>query len=102
MQGRGLSMGNVTEIHETSKDFHDHRETYEGFLRVSMIGAAWVLCIVVTLAIGGTTQRWGLASLFLIFSTILSIAGAAVKGWDWRPGAAALCLGLLTLLLINS
>ena len=95
-------MGNVTEIHETSKDFHDHRETYEGFLRTSTIGTAWVLCIVVTLAIGGTTHRWGLSALFLIFSTILSIAGAAVKGWDWRPGAAALCLGLLTLLLINA
>ena len=27
-------MGNVTEIHETSKDFHDHHATYDGFLRV--------------------------------------------------------------------
>src|SRR4051794_18718140 len=68
----GRSMGNVTEIHETSQDFHNHRETYEGFLRMSMIGAFHVLCIVVTLAIGGTTHRWALGGVFLIFATIVS------------------------------
>ena len=94
-------MGNATEIHETSKDFHDHRTTYDGFLRMSMIGTVWVLCIVVTLAIGGTTHRWALGSLILILGTIASVLGLAIKGWDWRPGAGVLVLGLLTLLVIN-
>jgi hypothetical protein len=94
-------MGNVTEIHETSDDFQEHRATYDAFLRMSVIGAVWVLCIVVTLAIGGTTHRWMLGSLFLVASSIASLTGLAVKGWDWGPGAVMLALGLLTLLLIN-
>jgi Bacterial aa3 type cytochrome c oxidase subunit IV len=94
-------MDHVTQIHETSEDFHAHRATYDGFLRISVIGAAWVLCIVVTLAIGGTTHRWFLGSFYLFLSTIASVVGMAVKGWDWRPGAVMVVLGLLILLLIN-
>ena len=94
-------MGNVTEIHETASDFHDHRTTYDGFLRMTVIGTAWVLCIVVTLAIGGTTHRWGLGALYLVASSVASLAGLAVKGWDGRPGGIMLTLGLLILLLIN-
>jgi hypothetical protein len=94
-------MGNVTEVHESLDDFEDHRATYEGFLRTAVIGSVWVLCIVVTLAIGGTTHRWGLGSVFLVVSSIASLAGLAVKGWDALPGGIMLLLGLLTLLLIN-
>jgi Bacterial aa3 type cytochrome c oxidase subunit IV len=85
----------------TSHDFSDHKGTYEGFLRISSIGMAWVLGIVATLAIGGTTDRWGIASFLLILSTIASVFGMAVKSWSWKPGAVVLILQLLALLLLN-
>lgn len=85
----------------TSYDFSAHVGTYEGFLRIASVGTAWVLGIVATLAIGGTTGSWGLGAFLLIIGTIASIAGLAVRGWGWRPGAAILVLDLLALLLLT-
>jgi hypothetical protein len=85
----------------TSHDFTDHKGTYEGFLRLSSIGMAWVLGIVAALAIGGTTGSWHIASLLLVLSTIATVLGMAVKGWSWKPGAGMVVLSLLTLLLLT-
>ncbi|WP_413990157.1 hypothetical protein ACMDCR_30235 [Labrys okinawensis] len=94
----------MAEAHQeamTSHDFSDHKGTYEGFLRLSGIGMAWVLGIVVTLGIGGTTNHWGIASFLLIVSTIANILGMAVKNWSWKPGALVVVIQLLTLLLLT-
>ncbi|CAM5776105.1 hypothetical protein LMIY3S_05359 [Labrys miyagiensis] len=85
----------------TSQDFSDHKSTYEGFLRLSSIGMAWVLVIVASLAIGGTTGHWGISSILLILGTIASVVGMAVRSWGWKPGAAVLVLSLLVLLLLT-
>ena len=85
----------------TSHDFSAHVGTYDGFLRIASIGTAWVLGIVASLAIGGTTAHWGLASFLLIISTIASVAGLAVRGLGWKPGAVVLVLQLLSLLLLT-
>ena len=85
----------------TSYDFSAHVRTYDGFLRIAAVGTAWVLGIVVSLAIGATTAAWGLASFLMIIGTIASVAGLAVRSWNWRPGAAILVLDLLVLLLIT-
>ncbi|OCC00295.1 hypothetical protein BA190_34780 [Labrys sp. WJW] len=85
----------------TAHDFSDHKNTYEGFLRFSAIGMAWTLGIVVALAIGGTSGRWGICSIIAILSTIATVFGMAVKSWSWKPGALVLILGLLILLLLS-
>jgi hypothetical protein len=85
----------------TSHDFSAHVGTYDGFLRIASIGTAWVLGVVASLAIGGTTAHWGLSSFLLILGTIASVAGMAVRSWGWRPGAAILVLDLLALLLLT-
>lgn len=97
----GMKMAEANHETMTSHDFSDHKGTYEGFLRITGIGMAWVLGIVATLAIGGTTGSWHIASLLLILSTIASVFGLAVKSWSWKPGAAVLMLQLLTLLLLT-
>jgi len=83
-------MAEDTHSVTTAADFADHERTYEGFLRFSAVGLVWVLCIVVTLAIGGTTHRWALGGFWLAVATIASVLGLAIKGLDWKPGAAPL------------
>jgi hypothetical protein len=97
----GMKMAEANHETMTSHDFSDHKGTYEGFLRMSSIAMAWVLGIVSTLGIGGTTGHWGIASFLLIVSTIASVFGMAVKSWGWKPGAVVVVLQLLTLLLLT-
>jgi Bacterial aa3 type cytochrome c oxidase subunit IV len=97
----GTTMAEAHHEAMTSHDFSDHKGTYEGFLRLTTIGMAWVLGIVATLGIGGTTGHWGIASFLLIVSTICTVLGLAVKSWSWKPGAVVVVLQLLTLLLLT-
>lgn len=88
--------------HQNPMDYNEHNRTYEGFLRFTMVGIVWVLCIVVTLAIGGTAHRWGLASFWLVIATIASALGLAIKGLDWRPATVILVIMLATLAMVNA
>jgi hypothetical protein len=96
-----MKMADANQEQMTSHDFSDHKGTYEGFLRMTSIGLVWVLGIVATLAIGGTTGSWHLASMLLILATIAGLVGMAAKGLGWRPGAVVLVLQLACLLLLT-
>jgi Bacterial aa3 type cytochrome c oxidase subunit IV len=100
-QRLGMKMAEANHEAMTSHDFSDHKGTYEGFLRMASIGTVWVLGIVASLAIGGTTLHWGLASFLLILATIASVAGLAVRSWGWKPGAVIVVIQLLSLLLLT-
>jgi hypothetical protein len=100
-QRLGMHMAEAQHEVMTSHDFSDHRGTYEGFLRMAAIGTAWVLGLVVALGIGGTTERWGIASFLVILSTLATVAGTAIKNWGWKPGATILVIELLSLLLLT-
>jgi len=94
-------MAEHTESATTTADFADHEQTYEGFMRFSAVALVWVLCIVATLAIGGTTQRWVLGGFWLFVATIGSVLGLAIKGLDWKPGVVILVVMLATLLMVT-
>ncbi|MDQ0391479.1 aa3-type cytochrome c oxidase subunit IV [Labrys monachus] len=82
-------------------DFVDHRRSYDGFVRITVIAVFLLLSHVVALAIGGVAHHWFLAALAIGLSIIAAIVGAAVDGLDWKPGAVVLVLSLLTLLLVT-
>lgn len=94
-------MAGSQHTHETSADFHHHRETYDGFIRMSAIGTAWVLSVVTALAIGGTSQRWGLCGIIVFLGTVAAIFGAANRSVGARAAAGVVVLGLVILLLVN-
>ena len=91
----------MAEHHESAMDYHEHRRTYDGFLRLSTVGTVWVLCVVATLALGGVAQHWVLGGFWLVVATIAGVLGLAIKGLDWKPTAVVLVLMLLTLLLLT-
>lgn len=83
-------------------DYNEHNRTYAGFLRFTMVGTVWVLCIVACLAIGGTSHRWGLAGFWLVIATLASVLGVAIKGLDWKPGFVVFVIMMATLAMVNA
>ncbi|MGH6644088.1 MAG: aa3-type cytochrome c oxidase subunit IV [Bradyrhizobium sp.] len=94
-------MAEHTESTMSAADFADHERTYDGFMRMSAVALVWVLCIMTTLAIGGTTHRWVLGGFWLFVATIASVLGLAIRGLDWKPGVVVLVVMLTTLLMIT-
>src|SRR5205823_3073180 len=97
----GTPMAEHTESATTTADFADHEQTYEGFMRFSAVVLVFVLCIVVTLAIGGTAHRWFLGGFWLFVAAIASALGLAIKGLSWKPGVVVLAMMLATLLMVT-
>ncbi|MEW9309018.1 hypothetical protein [Labrys neptuniae] len=80
-----------------SLDFAEHRQAYDGFIRLTLIVIFLLLSHLVALALGGVAHLWVLACLELGLSILAAVIGAAVPGLDWKPGAAVLAFCLLTL-----
>jgi hypothetical protein len=90
----------MAPVTEPVSDFVNHRRSYDGFIRITVIAVFLLLSHLVALAIGGVAGHWFLATLGIGLSIIAAVIGAAVQGLDWRPGAVVLILCLLTLLLV--
>ncbi|WP_413990908.1 hypothetical protein ACMDCR_01980 [Labrys okinawensis] len=91
----------MAETIKPSEDFSTHKNFYEDFLRLTLIVIFMLLSHAVGLAIGGTAHMWFTAVLGIGASIVAAIAGAAIKGLDWKPGAVVLALLLLVLLMAN-
>ena len=82
-------------------DYSEHEGTYEGFVHFTAVGTACVLAIVAALAVGGVTHRWGLAGLLVVLSVLAGALGLFAKSLSWKPSAAVMVLGLLSLAVIG-
>lgn len=80
-----------------SFDFAEHRQAYEGFVRLTLIAVFVLLSHLVALAVGGVAHLWVLACFELGLSIVAGIVGAAIPRLSWKPGAVVLVFCLLTL-----
>jgi hypothetical protein len=75
-----------------------HESTYNAFTHFTTVGAVFVACIVVGLAIGGVKHAWTSAVVMIILAHIATAIGLFSRGLTWRPGGVV--LGLLLLMLL--
>jgi aa3 type cytochrome c oxidase subunit IV len=87
--------GQVEYATATGNDLAEHEATYENFLRLAYVGSCVVACIVIGLAIGGTTGHWGLSLAVFVFASIVGIHGLATGAK--APSAVMVVLALLAL-----
>jgi hypothetical protein len=85
-----------SEIEYTTADGNDYKEhegTYVRFLDISFALAIYVICIVLGLAVIGTTHRAFIGVMAIVAATILAIPafGTGSKSWS----CIALGIGLL-------
>ena len=60
-------------------DYVSHEGTYEGFLHFAFVGTLHVVCVVIALAIGGTTGSWFVAAGLIIFATVAAVQSILSK-----------------------
>ena len=75
-----------------------HESTYDRFTHFTTVGAVFVACIVVGLAVGGIRQGWMSAVVMIVLAHIATGIGLFSRKLSWRPPAAVLVLLLLMLL----
>jgi hypothetical protein len=91
----------MAETIKPSEDFATHHHFYEDFLRLTVIVVFMLLSHAVSLAIGGTAHMWFTAALGVGASIVAAVAGVAVRGLDWKPGAVVLVVLLLVLAMAS-
>lgn len=80
-------------------DGQAHERTYRGFIRFAEIGASFVVCIVLGLAVGGIKHAWLSAVLGIILAHITTAVGLFAPRIGWRANAGVVVLLLLMLIL---
>ena len=78
----------------TGNDYPAHEETYESFIKATVVGTNAVINIVVALAVGGVTDHW-LTTIALVV-VALATAGIGMAGSN-IPGVVVLLIGLFCL-----
>jgi aa3 type cytochrome c oxidase subunit IV len=69
--------GHVEYATAEGNDLPAHEETYERFVHLAVVGSAYVVCIVIALAIGAVAHSWLVAFATLFIATIVAIIGFA-------------------------
>jgi hypothetical protein len=84
----------------TGNDLAAHEDTYNTFVQLAYIGSCLCTCIVIALAIGGGTHRWGYSIAILLIAPIFAAHGLAsgAKG----PMGVMVLLALLTMGFVAS
>jgi hypothetical protein len=96
LEGLMADHGEVEYATAEGNDLPAHEANYESFIQFTVIGAVFVINILVGLAIGGVLGHWLLLAVVLIAGAI----AAGVSAWTGSrvPGVVVLVLSLLTLL----
>jgi hypothetical protein len=76
-----------------------HETTYNGFIRFAEIGTAFVICIVLALAVGGIKHAWLSAVLGIVLAHVTTALGLYSPKVGWRATAGVGALLILMLLL---
>ena len=88
--------GQVEYATAKGNDLVEHKSTYENFLQLAYVGSCLVINIVIGLAIGGTTGRWGISiPIIFILGPIVAIHGLATGSKN--PSAGMVVLSLLAM-----
>ncbi|MFD1702670.1 aa3-type cytochrome c oxidase subunit IV [Methylopila henanensis] len=85
-------MAGITEYATaTGNDYAEHERTYAAVMKLSKIGTAMAVLIVISLAIGGVTGPWWLCGLGVVLSIVGGVIGAvSEKGTILPIGLSAL------------
>ena len=76
-------------------DLPAHEQTYDGFVHLAFVGSCVVACIVIGLAIIGTTSHWLMGVGLIILAAIIGAHGLA--SGSRAPSGVLVLIGLLTL-----
>ena len=76
-----------------------HEAAYNAFTHFTTVGAVFVVCIVVGLAVGGVKHAWMSAIAMIVLAHIATAIGLFSKSLTWRPPGVVLAILLLMLLL---
>jgi aa3 type cytochrome c oxidase subunit IV len=69
--------GHVEYATAEGNDLPAHEETYERFVHLAVVGSAYVVNIVIGLAIGAVAGSWLIAFATMFIATIVAIIGFA-------------------------
>jgi hypothetical protein len=69
--------GHVEYATAEGNDLPAHEETYERFVHLAVVGSAYVVNIVIGLAIGAVAGSWLVAFATMFIATIVAIIGFA-------------------------
>ena len=88
--------GQVGYATATGNDLAAHEATYKGFVHLAYVGSALIACIMIGLAIGGTTGRWLIAlPIIFLFAPAVAVHGLAFGAR--APSAVMVAVSLLAL-----
>ncbi len=79
-------------------DGRAHETTYDGFTHFTTVGALFVACIVVGLAVGGVKHAWMSAMVMIVLAHVATAIGLMSRSLAWKPPATVLAVLLLMLL----
>jgi hypothetical protein len=92
--------GPVEYATATGNDLAAHEATYKNFVQLAYVGSCLVACIVIALAIIGTTTSWLIALGLMVVAVIVAIHGLASGAK--APSAVIVVVSLVTLGLAAS
>jgi hypothetical protein len=87
--------GHVEYATASGNDLAAHEGAYQSFVQLAYVSSLHVACIVIGLAIIGTTEHWGIG-VALIFAAAIVAAYSLASGAR-RPGVVMLVISLLAL-----
>lgn len=90
---------NPAGAYRAEMDGKAHERTYDAFTHFTAVGALFVACIVVGLAVGGAKHGWLSAVFMIILAHIATAVGLFSPAIAWRAPAGVLGVLLLMLLL---
>ena len=90
--------GTSVDVYHQEMDGPAHERTYDAFTHFTTVGAVFVACIVVALAVGGIRHGWASALVMIVLAHVATGIGLFSQSLAWRPGAVV--LGVLALMLL--
>jgi hypothetical protein len=69
--------GQVEYATATGNDLAAHEAAYKNFVQLAYVGSCFVVCVVIALAITGTTPHWGITISIIIVAAIVATHGLA-------------------------
>jgi len=87
--------GQVEYATAEGNDLPAHEATYDGFVHLAFVGCCVVVCIVIGLAIVGTTSHWLMAVGLILLAAIVGAHGLA--SGSRAPSGIMVLIALLAL-----
>ena len=89
--------GHVEYATAAGNDLPEHEAMYDRFIHLTVVGSAWVINIVLFLAIGGVTGHWLVGFAVVLIATIVALLGLATGART--PSGVMVVIALIVLAL---